>query len=309
MKVPALFARFQPLLVASLFGVCLFPLPACADRGSIPFDPQVTIFEPTQRAMIAWNGKEEILLLSTDLRASKPTKVLEVIPLPNEPKVAKGDVEVFRKATALINKKLEAEFPKMPPSRGSGNWNAIEPAGEITFHQKIGAHNISVAHVRNPAGFVQWVNDYLRKSGVENPVIPPILKTSVEQYLQEKFTWFVFGVVELDEKPKTNEAIQYRFATDTFFYPLKISRTDSGSTSVDLLVLSPKMMDSLPSGVEARKIELRHKPVPITSAELKELNPEMDDLLGHADSLLLRIWRIRGNLPEMDKDIVMRSRD
>ena len=287
--------------------LCATPQAARADRGSIPFDSQVTIFEPTQRAMIAWNGKEEILLLSTDLRASKPTKVLEVIPLPNEPKVSKGDVEVFRKATELINKKLEEMYPKLPLSRGGGNREAAEPAGEITFHQKIGAQDISVAHVLNPEGFVQWVNDYLRKSGVENPVIPPILKTTVEQYLQEKFTWFVFGVVELDEKPKTNEAIQYRFASDSLFYPLKISRTDTGNTSVELLVLSPKMLRALPTGIPNRQIELRHKPVPITSAELKELNPEMDDLLGHADSLLLRIWRIRGDISKMDKDIQMRD--
>jgi hypothetical protein len=40
-----------------------------ADRGAIPFQPEVTIFEPTQRALIAWNGEEEILILSTDLRA------------------------------------------------------------------------------------------------------------------------------------------------------------------------------------------------------------------------------------------------
>ncbi|MCD6162881.1 MAG: hypothetical protein J7K40_10770 [candidate division Zixibacteria bacterium] len=48
-----------------------------ADRGSIPFDSRIEIFEPNQRAMIAWNGSEEILLLSTDLRASATTKILE----------------------------------------------------------------------------------------------------------------------------------------------------------------------------------------------------------------------------------------
>jgi len=53
----------------------LLPLAAVADRGSIPFKPHVQVFEPNQRAMIAWDGHEEILLLSTDLSASEPTKV------------------------------------------------------------------------------------------------------------------------------------------------------------------------------------------------------------------------------------------
>ena len=64
---------------------------AWADRGSIPFKEGVKIFEPNQRALLAWNGEEEILLLSTDLVASESTMVLEVLPLPSEPEVKKGD--------------------------------------------------------------------------------------------------------------------------------------------------------------------------------------------------------------------------
>ena len=37
-----------------------------ANRGMMPFNPYVQIFEPNQRAMIAWNGTDQILLLSTD---------------------------------------------------------------------------------------------------------------------------------------------------------------------------------------------------------------------------------------------------
>ena len=77
-----------------------------ADRGSVPFEPHVQIFEPNQRALIAWNGSEEILLLTTDLYASESTKILEVLPLPSEPVVEEGNIEVFRKATELINEKL-----------------------------------------------------------------------------------------------------------------------------------------------------------------------------------------------------------
>ena len=39
---------------------------AWADCGGIPFKPGAVIFEPNQRAVIGYNGQEEILLLSTD---------------------------------------------------------------------------------------------------------------------------------------------------------------------------------------------------------------------------------------------------
>jgi|GEM_PF-3814427 hypothetical protein len=60
--------------------------------------------------MIAWNGLEEILLLSTDMRASETARVLEVLPLPSEPKAKKGGVEALRRAAALINRKIRKPF-------------------------------------------------------------------------------------------------------------------------------------------------------------------------------------------------------
>ena len=65
-----------------VFGIVLSTI-CYADRGSIPFEREAKVFEPTQRALIAWDGKEEILLLSTDMSTSQPTKVLEILPLPS----------------------------------------------------------------------------------------------------------------------------------------------------------------------------------------------------------------------------------
>ncbi len=282
-----------------LLSVSLF-----ADRGSIPFRPNITIFEPTQRAMIAWNGEEEILLLATDMKASDSTEVLEVLPLTNEPVVKKGDVETFRKATNLINKKIR-EQNLLISRRNGGKERGSEPAGEITFHKKIGAHDISVAHVLNKDGFVKWVEKYLDSLGVKNPEIPEGLKKVVGEYLEEKFTWFVFDVVSLDEELKTNDAIQYRFKTDFLFYPVKIMNTEEGYTSMELLVLTPELLRHFP-GIPLEKIELQHQPISITSSELSELNEEMDELLGHKDDMKLRIWNIEGMISSFTKDLIAR---
>ena len=288
------------ILAFSLVVFVVFTSSVWADRGSIPFKPKVKIFEPTQRAMIAWNGKEEILVLSTDLKASETTKVLEVIPLPAEPKVTKGDVEVFQKATELINKKIKQEA-RAPGTKGL----ELSLAGKITFHEKIGAHDISVARVLDPDRFIEWVNNYLRKAGVDDPVIPESLTAVVNEYIKEDFTWFVFDVVSLDEKPKTNEAIQYRFRTNSLFYPVKISRTNQGETSIELLVLTQQLLSKFP-GIPIERVELRHTAISITADELQSLNEDMDALLGHREDMKLRIWRIHGDVSSFDKDLVAR---
>ena len=273
-----------------------------ADRGSIPFRPNVRIFEPTQRAMIAWNGTEEILLLSTDMKASDSTEVLEVLPLPAEPTVKKGDIEVFRKAIDLINRKIRTQNILIS-KRNGGKERIDKPAGEITFHKKIGAHNINVAHVLDKDGFINWVEEYLDSLGVTNPVIPEGLKNVVGEYLEEEFTWFVFDVISLDKELKTNDAIQYRFKTDFLFYPVKIMNTEEGYTSMDFLILTPQLLKNFP-GIPLKKIHLQHKPISITSKELYDLNEEMNALLGHRESTKLRIWKIEGLISDFKDDLI-----
>jgi hypothetical protein len=279
------------------------PYSLWGDRGSIPFKPHIKIFEPVQRAMIAWNGDEEILLLSTDLHASDSTKVLEVIPLPSEPEVKKGDVEVFRKATALINRKLyENALSMRTEGLSKGADRAKPPAGEVTFHKKIGAHDISVTHVLNDEGFIEWVEKYLKSKGVENPLIPDAMKSVISEYLDEEYSWFVFDVVELDDTPKTNQAIQYKFKSNYLYYPVKITRTEEGYTEIELLVLTSRLLSYFP-GISIEDVELQHEPVTISSSELRELSEEMDDLLGNKEKMKLRIWKISGELSSFKEDL------
>jgi hypothetical protein len=277
---------------------------AHADRGAIPFRPEATIFEPTQRALIAWNGDEEILILSTDLRASRATRVLEVMPFPSEPRVTEGDVGVFRRAVGLINSKVRPQAALSLARGGSDRGMAYAaPPGEITFHERIGAHDVAVARVVSGDGFVEWVNDYLRRASVDNPVIPPRLRRVVQEYLDDGYCWFAFDVVSLENKFRTLEALKYRFASSAVFYPVKISRSNRGRTSMELLVLSPHLLGNF-SGIPRSQIELRHEPVSLTSTEVRALDKGLDELLDHRDEVKLRIWRVQGDFSSFDRDII-----
>ncbi|MBE0433550.1 DUF2330 domain-containing protein [candidate division WOR-3 bacterium] len=270
------------------------------NRGMMPFNPQVQIFEPNQRAMIAWNGSEQILLLSTDLHASDSTMVLEVLPVPGEPEVKKGDLETFRKATELINRKLQAQQPTKGYRTSEG---VVVPSGEVTFHAKIGAHDISVTRLFDAPGFVDWVLNYLRTRGVDEDIVTPRMRGLIDEYIAEGFEWFVFDVVSLGEATVTSEPLQYRFKTRKLFYPLKITSTGAGSTSIELLILTPRLLSRFP-GVPIESIELKHEPVTITREELKELNSEMHELMDDCPEVRLRIWQLEGSLKSFDRDLI-----
>ena len=296
--------------LAALWGWCVGGrVPAArADMGSMSFKENVAVYEPAQRALIAWNGKEEILILSTNLHAAQATKVLEVLPLPAEPTVKKADVAVFDKVVKIIQRKLGLDRPAgdQEGGQGAGGFGGAgggdPPAGAVTTPQVVGGDVVAVAPGLNAGGFVAWVEEHLRKAGVDNPKVPDGLKAVVGEYLDEGYKWFVFDVVSLGTEPSTHAALQYRFASDCVYYPLKISRNDEGDTRVDLLVVTPTLLTRR-YGVFIKQFEVPYKPVQLTASELYLFSPEMDELLGGRDGVWLRSWRISARLSSFKYDL------
>ena len=289
--------------------MCLASQAPC-DMGSIPFEPEAKVLEPDQRALIACNGKEEILILSTDLSASQETKVLEVMPFPSEPKVTEADADIFKKATNMINEKLPHRIIVHTDSGGDSDFGDTgdeppPPAGTVTFHERIGAHDISVVHAERLEGFVTWVKDYLTSQRVGAPGIPEPLEEVIEEYIKENFTWFVFDVVSLSKKPVTKEAIQFRFVTKFLYYPMRITRTEYGVTNVKLLIITQSLFDEVYClGIPREKIMLVHRPVNLIDDEVEELSEEIFTMLGRPTTVKIRTWRILGKLDSFKDDVV-----
>lgn len=282
-------------------------VPAYGDAGMIPFVPYVQLFEPNQRAVIAWNGKEEILILSTDTYASTPTKVLEVLPLRSEPAIERADPEIFEKATTLINRKNAQRRPvAMSASGRPAGAAAAAPAGEVTQHKRIGRHDVAVIHVLNIDGFCDWVEKYLRSQGAETPKVPDAIHRAVKRYLNNGFTWFVYDVVELGTDVQTNEPIRFRFQSNCVFYPLTITQTESEVVDIRILLLTQDYLWEYPElPREHIRVGLQHVPdaqriademVILTQQEVQDLSPEINALFGNQDGIKLRIWTL---IPEI----------
>ncbi len=295
-----------------------------ANRGLMSFIPDVEIFEPQQRALLAWNGDEELLVLGTDLHASRPTRVLEVLPLPAEPVVARGDPLIFDKLEALIRRNL-VSAPHGPAVRG-GDMAKAAPAGEVTQRKHIGAHDISVIHLLDPAGFVGWVEGYLASLGAEMPTIPAAMAEIVRQYIAEGFSWFAFDVVSLGETIATNDPIQYRFRSSKLFYPMRITKLAQGETSVGLYILTQtRTRLGQFAGIPRSRVRSRLGEIAGTDAvrlldyDVMGLGTDIADLFGlragdegtnvhpwtRVAQMELRAWQLEGRLASFDADLVV----
>lgn len=83
-------------------------LVAVPDKGGLPLK-KVDVAEPTQSALIAFNGTTEMLWISSVLRPKEKTRLLEILPLPSEPTVELADPGVIERAAAIYNRRVEEE--------------------------------------------------------------------------------------------------------------------------------------------------------------------------------------------------------
>lgn len=199
-----------------------------ADRGFIP-PPHVYVKEDSQVAIVAWDGKKEILMLSTNVRANEPAEVWEVIPLPSEPIVEKGDEESFKKITNLYNRKA-IELRKMGGLFGEKTTKAGEGL-EVIFRKQIGAHDLTVVRAKSVEELEEWIERNLNLSVSANVFY---------RYIGMGYEYFVFDRISVSPDEKTVEPLIYVFETDKAFYPLVITTETTKSPSGVSLFLVTK---------------------------------------------------------------------
>lgn len=181
-----------------------------------------------------------------------------------------------------------------------------EPAGEITFHEQLGQHDVSVARVIHPEGFVDWVMNYLKGQGVEDAQIPEGFTDIIEVYLEDGYTWFAFDVVDIGTEPGSLNPLRYTFNSDHLYYPLKITSLAKGHTQVDVIVITPKLLSEFTS-LPTERVRLMHSPFSITHDEIKYIDEGLAAIFDGDEKNLVRIWRIEGEIEDFSKyDLIAR---
>ena len=155
------------VLLLLIMLVLVFPLIAKADRCIIVPRDDVVLSEPGQKAFIAHNGQEELLILSTDVKASKSVSVLEFMPLPSRPEVSLAQEDCFTNLKELV-KRYNLYYPpvyRIMAEEAKSGEAAYDPV-ELIFHQKLGVHDVTAVKINDMTEFVRWIKDYFKKSKV-----------------------------------------------------------------------------------------------------------------------------------------------
>jgi len=288
-----------------------------ADGGMIPIWPQnVSLWESDQNAIAAWNGTEEILMLSTNARSSAAsTTVLRIIPLASNPsKVELGTLDAFNKLRDLMNAKIQ---PMRKDEGGLQNFamSAAAPSApaEITFQEVIGPHDITVVKVNDVDGFLNL--PLITALGINKEQITPDFRTALNNYMLRDIKYFSFDKITVGTVDKSVEPIIYRFASNYFFYPIKITASSiaaitnqGGSDQIHLFAITKNPIIDTAGVFNERYMYWRRNPsLSFTSSELNQVAPAFSELFtvgGYVTE-----FGYRGQLANTKNDIIMYSTD
>lgn len=291
------------------------PILTRADMGMIPiWPPDVDLQESNQNAIVAWNGEEEILILSTDITANQDgASVLRIIPLPDNPtKVEEARFESFEKLVEIMNKKISS-------LRETGlDWKNItiapysgEPAAVITFHKKIGAHDINVVKINNLDGFLKW--EQLKDLGIKESQITNEFRSALESYMARNITYFSFDKIEVGKEKISVTPISYHFKSDYLYYPIKLTafsatadKEQSINDEVHLFVITKNPLND-PENIFSHRYPKwnRNPSLKFDKEELKSVSENLSNLF-NSEAYVTEIGYV-GGLYDIQEDIIIYS--
>lgn len=214
-----------------------------ADRGMV-LPENISVYEPGQKAIIAWDGENEVLILSTDVLASDNTWALEFLPLPSQPTSPEaGSFGSFENIRSILFKFTRDTYSKY------GLAELGDAPLEVIFRENIGAHHITVLSVSNASQLIDFAKNLLAENGLTQEVSWGALENLAAVYLQRGMSYWVLDLIDLSDYMKSREPIIYSFKSDNLYFPLEISSLASGTTDITIFTITSNKLDS--SSVEA----------------------------------------------------------
>lgn len=287
-----------------------------ADGGLInPVHPDIDIYEPGQKAIVAWNGEQEVLILSIDVWAQENNWALELVPLPSLPTVEAGDFGSFYKVNNLLSSYMDSKWRLDMGGLGTYGGKAGE-SFDVLFQENIGAHYITVAWTTSAQGLIAFAENLWMTNLGPAEFSWERLEDLAASYIERGIRYWAIDLLDLSDYMKSREPLVYTFNTDYLYFPLEISSVASGDTRITLYTITPENTDDYPT-VEMAELskgsfwvgweEENHENFPIefvvSQNELQQISPKVAELF--ENGAWLTAWHYYGGLDELKGDFVI----
>ena len=242
--------------------------------------------EPKQQAFVGWNGKEQILILTTQEESLVgDTAMLSIMPLPGKPlSIKETDVETFKKAYDSLASKL-------------GGVGVMGPVLET----KIGAHAIFVWEIDDIDTLENSINSFIaEKYGRDTSArLDEKTVSVIKDYFARGFKYFAFDLILVKEKQTSQKlAIAYHYESDFLYYPIAISQAGGvGESKIEIVAFTVQGQKLTQfGGISPNDIfVLKKATASFSDGEMRSINPDLAKLFG-GNGAEGRFFRITGEI-------------
>ncbi|MEF8847355.1 MAG: DUF2330 domain-containing protein [Candidatus Paceibacterota bacterium] len=261
MKIVQLFQSSEKRLqenwffISFLLSICLcvcISILTYPDIAPVPPDPEVEVKADGLKAVVAWDGEEELLVVSTEMSVSRASKVLRVFPLPAKPtELREMKTPVFVNLESLLEKRISLERGVGEKKDKVHNDKGHLTALNIGTEYQIGPHRITFIKAQDSKSLISKFRKYFKELG-SNWIINTEIESIFESYLNEGVKFFALDLVNLTKKSQAVSPVQYRFPAENFFYPVASSSLVQGRVQMDVFVFTQNPLENQASSVLSR---------------------------------------------------------
>jgi len=182
----------------------------------------------------------------------------------------------------------------------------------VVFHEEIGAHNITVVMAGDATALVNWANDFLLSSGVDQNITLGKFQSAVEDYVSRGFRYYALDLVTLQAEERSMDPIVYRFNCSTLYYPLLITSPVGGDGKITLFLLTEGKLENPRYPMNLAYYQTSQtiwQPIQFTlsTGELSTVDLRLSELL--PDGAWLSVLTYKGDLGFLTKDVMIAAED
>jgi hypothetical protein len=260
------------------------PAWACGCGAYIPDQAGATVTD--ERALIAWDGGTEDILMSFNVNGSS-NKAAWVMPVPSSAEVSLGDSEAFSELGRLTAPRVEYRDSWWPTLRWLSADESLDAAAappgagvKVLGRQRIGAFDVTRLAANDPIELAKWLadNGFPHPDGLDENLAP---------YIADRWEIVAIQLVPADNSESLTgdlQPLRLSFESDTVVYPMRLSRSATTPQTVDLYVLADHRMDPKSVPVPGQKPSLQYAGM----VEGADVSPALAPFIG--DGAFLTRW-------------------
>ncbi len=149
-------------------------------------DYYLHLYEPSQKAVIGWDGQIETLILSSAVKSDDIANFAWVIPIQSstKPEVTAGNISIF---SYLVNYFAKNEI------QGKSKWHKSSGGVKVLESKEIDIYDITILEATSSNDLIDWLN----KNGYK---IHPKAKPLLDKYVASGNCYFIANKINLKNK-------------------------------------------------------------------------------------------------------------